>query len=673
MPGRNHILLVLITLVIPRILYPQQPADPTLHTEEILFRDETAEVPVEIYETLADLINDPLNLNTATPDQLSESALFTPYQVHMLVKYREKFGEIYSIYELASLSGFRISRLQEISAYLTVKSEVVSRSKKNNQHLVLISAGRTLPEANGYQSRSVDQKNPAYAGAPIKTSFRIKSHTGNNLSMGLSYEKDAGEKCFHGMRPEFLSGYICYRGNRLIKQLVVGNFRLHQGLGLVNGTGFMQSPEGYLKGRLPISKLIASSSLNEYRFENGIACQMDLKKVELLVWSSYREPDLSLSDLTVHQGSINWLEHQRKTGLHRTVNEVDGRSLAYRYYSGIQAVIHINNLNIGSTYGMEVSGLNKTGLDSLKAELNPYLHGTLSLQGQWHRDRLDLFGEGSLSRWNSTAMQLGLRYYFNDFLQGLLLFHHYGPTYRGIQPSSYASGSNICNEQGVALLLHAEPGTLFLADFSVELFNYPYPRYLTNVPCTGYRYSCTLKNTGTKNFQWKFRFVKKVWQTTPAINEIGPRSLRSTEITRLDFRFSHDPALLLKWQSRIIFSLLSGKSNLIPGYAAVQQVSMNLLKYLKCTFQFVVFYVPDWDNRIYLYEPGLYYSFNFPVYYGTGQKITSVVSLKAGNRITLAGRVSVITYNDRKETGSGNDLIPGNKKWELEMQLRLSF
>jgi hypothetical protein len=130
---------------------------------------------------------------------------------------------------------------------------------------------------------------------------------------------------------------------------------------------------------------------------------------------------------------------------------------------------------------------------------------------------------------------------------------------------------------------------------------------------------------------------------------------------------------VLKWQSRIIVSFLSGKSNLITGYAAVHQVGMNLMQYLKCSFQFVVFCVADWDNRIYLYEPGLYYSFNFPVYYGRGQKISSVVSLKTGSRVTLAGKVSMITYNDRNETGSGNDLIEGNKKWEFEMQLRLSF
>ena len=94
---------------------------------------------------------------------------------------------------------------------------------------------------------------------------------------------------------------------------------------------------------------------------------------------------------------------------------------------------------------------------------------------------------------------------------------------------------------------------------------------------------------------------------------------------------------------------------------------------MKYTCQFVVFNVVDWDNRIYLYESGLYYSFNFPAYYGTGQKITSVVTLKTSNRITLAGKVSAITYNDRRGTGSGNDLIPGNKKWEVEMQMRLSF
>ena len=673
MPGRDQILLFIIAMAIPGMLHPQQPTEHGHHAEELLFRDESAEVPIAFYESRLELISHPINLNRATSDQLGETGLFTPFQVHVLIKYREDFGELYSIYELGELTGFRISRLRKIAAYLTVETGVHFNPEKTGHHMILINLGRTLPEAIGYQSHQENREAPAYAGSPIKTSIRIRTHVGQNLSMGLSYQKDAGEKYFQERQPEFISGYIRYHGYRLLKQLVVGNFQLHHGLGLVNGTGFLHSPESIRISQNSILKLKPYASLNEYRFEQGIGCRSDLNKIELLAWSSYQKLALSMSGFMENPGNPDWLEHHRKSGLHRTLTEVGGRSLAFQVHSGIQAVFRHENLIVGSMFGLEVTGLTQKGIDSMKVEMEPNLNGISSLHAQWHRDRVDLFGEIALGKRSSTAILAGLRIHYNDFIQWILLFHHYGPSYQGFLSSSYASGSSISNEQGIAVGLHAEPGLLFTADFLLELFNYPSPRYLTRIPSTGYRYSCTFNNPGIKHLQWRFRILKKVWQTTPATNAIGLRPLKNSEVTRLDFRLIYDPELLLKWQSRLVVSLLSGESKPTPGYAAVQQLSIHLRQSLTCTFQFVVFNVTDWDNRIYLYEPGLYYSFNFPVYYGTGQKVTSVISLKTGRRMTLAVKASMITYHDRRETGSGNDLIPDNKKVEVGVQLRLSL
>jgi hypothetical protein len=221
--------------------------------------------------------------------------------------------------------------------------------------------------------------------------------------------------------------------------------------------------------------------------------------------------------------------------------------------------------------------------------------------------------------------------------------------------------------------LHAEPGTWFKADFLAELFNYPSPRYLTNVSSTGYRYSLTIKNNPYQDLQWKIKLVKKAWQITPGTIGTGLNSIKTSEVRRLDSRIILGSDLGLRWQSRLVISLLSGNSKKIPGYAAVQQIGIHKQPYLKYIFQFVVFHVEDWDNRIYLYEPGLYYDFNFPVYYGSGQKISSVVVLKAGGKVAVSVKASMLKYYDREHTGSGNEMLPGNKKWEAKFQLRLTL
>lgn len=673
MSGRFHILFLLFLIRFSAIVFPQHPEEAVNNAEELLYRNETAEIPEEIFEEHMNRINHPVNLNTATPEQLGESGLFTPFQIHVLIEYRNEFGNLYSIYELASLTGFRVSRIRKIACYLTVETGSIIRPEHPGNGMVLINAGRVFPESVGYNTTGGVRNKPAYDASPLKISIRIKAHAGRNLSLGLAYEKDAGEKSFHGIQPEFISGYVIYRGYRIIKQIVAGNFQLHHGLGLVNGVGFMHSPEGFQLNRNSISKLKPYASLNEYRFHRGAACRMDLKQVELMIWSSYRKLDLSLNDLPENMKGIDWMDHQRKTGLHRLSGELEGRSLGFRLTSGIQAVTRIKNLALGSMYGFEVCSLTSRGIDSLKADIDPSMHHSCSFQWQWSIRQFESFGELAAGNWNSAAILTGYRYHFNDFFKALLLLHHYGPAYRGFLSSSYASGSTIGNEKGIALQLLAEPGKSFIVDFTAELFSYPASRYLTSVPSRGYRYSCTFRNTGYGSLQWKIRLVKKLWQTTPGTDNPGIRSIRTSEVTRLDLRIIYNPGFILQWQSRVVISLLSGSIKPVPGYAAVQQAGISAMKKLKCTLQFVVFNVADWDNRIYLYEPGLYYSFNFPVYYGKGQKVSFVLSLKPGRKVTIAYKTSFITYHDRENTGSGNDMIPGNKKWETGLQVRFSL
>jgi hypothetical protein len=163
------------------------------------------------------------------------------------------------------------------------------------------------------------------------------------------------------------------------------------------------------------------ASLSEYRFERGFGCQVKINQVELMIWSSYQQPDLSLSSPPENPDNTDWMKFRRTTGLHRTAGELKGRSLAYRFHSGIQTVLRHENLTIGSMFGVEVSGLTRKGIDSLKIKAHPSNRNAFSLHGQWHRNRLEVMGEFAAGDWNSIAILVGCKVQFNDFLQGILI------------------------------------------------------------------------------------------------------------------------------------------------------------------------------------------------------------------------------------------------------------
>jgi hypothetical protein len=323
--------------------------------------------------------------------------------------------------------------------------------------------------------------------------------------------------------------------------------------------------------------------------------------------------------------------------------------------------------------GTERMSLSKKGRSILDKNKEPVIHHVSSVHGTWLRGRWQIFGEMAAEGSPALALQIGCMVHFSDFVQGTMLAYHYGTGYRGMLPSSYSRSSHVENEQGVAFHLHLEPGPFLVADFTGELCKYPAPRYQCLVPSSAFRIDFSLQNPSINPLQWRFRLVSKTWQSTPAHESTGVSSLKDSRVTRFDGRLIYQSGSSLRWQSRLVVSLLSATPLPVPAYASLQELRFQATPYLHSTLQFVVFRVQDWENRIYLHEPSFYYSFRFPSYYGSGQKTTLLLTLKALKGIVLSVKIAGTRYYDREESGSGKDLVEGDRLWETGVQLRLNF
>lgn len=659
MPGSIKDLSLLLMAWIPGLILAQQVSLNSQDMEDLLYRNESAFIP----DTPGDgysVDSLTLDLNSASVEDLEASGLFTTYQIHMLLEYLEKFGPIYSIYELAAIPGFRHGSFEKIKSAVSLNKVKIPKGKNPGQHMIMLSLERIFP---GGEAKLVNPNSEAkadYTGSMLRSTLRIRSHPWRKISMAMTYEKDAGELFLYQNRPQFLSGYLSYKGDRFIKHVVLGNFKMNQGVGLVNGDGFMHRVGDFRVNQLSMSKLKPYASLTETKFEQGVACKMDYYKFQLQLWASYRKISLSPKAIEENPETNNWLDYQRTSGLFRTKAELEARELAYRIHYGVQLLFRHQRLSAGVLYGCEWVGLSKKAMVLLKEKPVPTPQPKVSLHGNWYKRKIQIFGEFSLSELHSLAFLLGTQYHFNDFVQGSLLIHHYEPGYQGSLPSSYASGSHISNEQGIAFHLHMETGKNMTARLAGEVFRYPSPRYLTNVPSGGYRLDLSLQSPGNKTLQWRARVVSKTWQTSPAEEKSKIRPLLDSRVSRIDGQLIYKHHDRFRWQSRLVISHFSQKQTTVPGYATLQQVTIAPLKYFKATAQFVLFHVSNWENRIYLYEPGFYYSFSFPAYYGSGQKTTLLLTIKPTNGVSVSAKISSLINR-------------GNREWETGIQLRLKL
>ncbi len=85
------------------------------------------------------------------------------------------------------------------------------------------------------------------------------------------------------------------------------------------------------------------------------------------------------------------------------------------------------------------------------------------------------------------------------------------------------------------------------------------------------------------------------------------------------------------------------------------------------------FFTDDYDSRVYASESGLLYTFYTPSFQGRGFRCSIRLRYELNKHFLLITKFGETIYLDRNEIGSGNDLIYGNKKADVQMQLRISY
>jgi hypothetical protein len=104
------------------------------------------------------------------------------------------------------------------------------------------------------------------------------------------------------------------------------------------------------------------------------------------------------------------------------------------------------------------------------------------------------------------------------------------------------------------------------------------------------------------------------------------------------------------------------------GYLLLQDIKWDQGKWnLQARFAYID--SPSYDTRLYAYEPGVPYSFLLPAYSGKAIKTNLVIAFQYNREIQLAAKWARISYSDRTEIGSGLDLISGDTKTDITLQL----
>ena len=624
-------------------------------------------------EELSNRLQEPVNLNSATREQLEQFPFLSDIQIEHLLAYIYIHGQMETIYELQLVEELDRQTIQYLLPFVCIKA--INNEPAFRWKTMLKDAGRygknevlTRLDIPFYKRKGYEH---TYLGPSVYNSVKYTFRYRDQLYAGGVAEKDAGEPfaALHNRYGyDYYSFYLLLQNCGRLKSLAVGNYRLSFGQGLVMSTDYLMGKTIYASSFNNRSAGIKShSSTDEYNYFRGVATTVALtKRLSVSAFYSHRNMDGVVTD-----GEITSVY---KTGLHRSRKEADKKNLLTSQLTGGNVSYQQNHIRLGITgvyyvfnrpYEPELTGYSKYNIHG-----NHFYNLGIDYAYRWRR--FSFQGETAIGKQGWASLNR-LQYSPVQDIQFMLIHRFYSYDYWAMYAHSFGEGSTVQNEQGYYVGLETTPFSHWRFFVSFDLFSFPWKKYRINKPSRGTDGLIQATFTPRTNLSMylKYRYKQKERDLT------GSKGTLTLPIFHHQLRYRLNYSLNDVFSSRTTLDYNHFHSQdraATKGYQVTQMISSQLpWTRLFADVQGSYFYTDSYDSCVYASEKGLLYTFYTPSFQGCGFRYSIRLRYEPNKHWLFITKFGETVYLDRNEIGSGNDLIRGNKKADVQMQLRIKF
>lgn len=649
---------ILVTLVhgyASTLLHAQDPLEQTGNeqmAEAILSGGEEETMDVEW-----DGAGQVIDLNTAEEADLLGSGLFRFEWVRNLLDYRKRFGPFLSVYELQAIPGWEPGWLRQIKQYITVgnnrklKFSPAIWRKEGEQRLLLRWAG-TLEKNRGIKEK-------VYAGKGFAQLYRYRYQWQRRIQFGFTWEKDVGEK------KGFFSAHLQLRDLGRLKLLVIGDYTISQGQGLVQWQGMRFGKGGDPAGIKRQGAVLRSyTSAGEVFFHRGLGLVWQNKSVEVTGFISHRflsgnkEPDDSGE--TVMTTISN-------SGYHRTASEIGGRNVLQRWAGGgtvrWRKKLWQVSLNVNS-FKYSIPIWPNTAPYRLYA-FRGNTGSALSLDWSGSLRGIHFFTESAVCHTGKTALLGGLLFSPDKKMDFALMARKIAPGYISPEAQTVTQASTVQNEQGLLISLRGRPRDRWIIDTYLDCFSFPWLRYQVDGSSVGNEFQLSLIHTPHRGTEIMTRFrTSNRWKN--GVSHLGTSGLTAVRQKSLRFQVSLPFSAVLQYRQRMEWVRVGkGRGGLIFADFRWKPVSVPW----SGSFRVQWAGTDGYDSRIYVFENDVLYASSLSAFSEKQFRYYLVLSGKPLKKIQLSFKFSQSLFIDKQSIGSGWGEIKGNHRSEWRVQL----
>lgn len=623
-----------------------------------------------LLDELNNLLENPLDLNLATSQDLEKIPFLNQNQIVSFIKYRESTGSIYSLFELQVIPGFSYEIIRTMEPLVKIGDTHIAPIKSRSKNLLLLKTERTLEKEKGYSSEKTESR---YLGNPWKYYSRYQfSSPKRNLNLGFTTEKDKGEPFFEGKNAngfDFYSAFLQLNAKGLIRQLNLGDFQVKFGQGLNLGSGLSGGKSSFTTQNANKSNGIKSyHSTDENQFFRGFSLLLQpVKNTKFALFASSKKRDASLNSDSIS----SFITSFQSTGFHRNKNEMNKKHELLENILGSYFLINFANMEmglsfLGQEYSHEIRPEKKAyNLYNFRGNKNHNLSFHYSSQFQ----SIQLYGEIAQSKSGGNAFLQGMNIQAHPQLNLEFIYRKYDQNYHGMYSNAFAEQGKTQNEEGFYVGAEFHPFPKWSLKTYYDLFRFPWLNSTSTSPTQGHEYFSQVEFTPNSSTSVYFRFKREVKPK----NDDSDVIKIPVDVDKNQYRIHLSAKMDENWEirNRVEFSSYKKENSRENGFLVYQDLIYHFTSVpISVNARYALFDTDSYDTRIYAYENDILYAYSVPAFYSKGAKFYLNINCKLSKECTFYAKYAQIKYSDHTSISSGSSEISGNTKSEIKLMLK---
>ncbi|MFK7785290.1 MAG: ComEA family DNA-binding protein [Crocinitomicaceae bacterium] len=687
------ILLFLFTMILG-ISFSQQEEKNQIIQQRVEFISEELENEeidlTDVTEVLLYRIDHPVNLNSASWEDLQELFLLSDLQINDLFAHREAYGKFISIYELQSLKYWDMKTINIVLPFVKVDDKLdqlhvtLKEALKEGKFEAFLRYQRVPENKDGYTDvpdSIIQNSNSYYYGNPDRYYTRLRFKYRNNLSVGMTAEKDPGEQFFRGAQKngfDFYSAHAFYKGGKYLRAVALGDYQIQigQGLNLWSSFAFQKTADATNVKR-SANPLRPYTSVDETRFFRGAAVDVGLGDFSLMLFGSSKGVDGnvvtdSLLDEIEFASSINL------TGFHRTNSEIERKDGLQEHIGGANLRYSKRSLQLGvaAVYQGYDRDLIRDTLPYNQFDFRGRNTTGISADYSWVFRNFNFFGETSYSTHSKSWANLhGVLFSLDTRVAMSMIYRNYQRGYHSFYNAGFAEGSRTQNEKGLYTGIKINFSRAFSVNGYVDVFKFPWLRYQVDAPSDGHEWLIQPSYKPNRSFEVYFRFREQVRPRNSRDSDGTITTVEDVQQRNYRLNLSYKVTESVRLKSRIEYVTINRLSNEPESGFVVSQDIIYKPKSSPFSFaaRYALFDTDSFDSRIYTFENNALYVFSAPAYFYQGSRAYLLVRYKFLRRFDLWARYGTSIFANRASIGSGAEEVVGNTRSDITIQLRMQF